>query len=323
MNLKMIPKEPQASEGEEQPAQQITKLAIGKPGGIDADTDKYDTVATVHCKRCQCELPLTNPRVASMVDSILLANSAYNQGQVSEWELELQPCEHILTLDQSRVTGHIDGKAMAKCADCDLKSNLWLCLHTGHLGCGRRYYDGSGGNNHAVDWATANPDCMIALKLGTITPQGTASIHCYKCDEDILDPNLAEHLAVFGIDIATQTKTEKSIAEMNLEANLNLTLSKVLEEGKTLVPVFGPGLTGMENLGNSCYMNSVVQVLFNLPEFRDYYMGFAEDYLNTCTTRPPDDIQCQLSKLVIGLQSGEYSQAKVAQKVEFGNEVAA
>ena len=47
-------------------------------------------------------------------------------------------------------------------------------------------------------------------------------------------------------------------AEMNLEANLNLTLSKVLEEGKTLVPVFGPGLTGMENLGNSCYMNSVV-----------------------------------------------------------------
>lgn len=110
---------------------------------------------------------------------------------------------------------------------------------------------------------------------------------------------------------------------MNLEANLNLTLSKVLEEGKTLVPVFGPGLTGMENLGNSCYMNSVVQVLFNLPEFRDYYMSFAEDYLNTCTTRPPDDIQCQLSKLVIGLQSGEYSQAKVAQKVEVGTEVAA
>lgn len=45
---------------------------------------------------------------------------------------------------------------------------------------------------------------------------------------------------------------------MNLEANLNLQLSKVLEAGKELVPVFGPGLTGMENLGNTCYMNSVV-----------------------------------------------------------------
>lgn len=45
---------------------------------------------------------------------------------------------------------------------------------------------------------------------------------------------------------------------MELEANLSLTLSKVLEEGKVLVPVFGPDLTGMVNLGNTCYLNSVV-----------------------------------------------------------------
>jgi len=75
---------------------------------------------------------------------------------------------------------------------------------------------------------------------------------------------------------------------MNLEANLNLTLSKVLEEGKTLVPVFGPGLTGMENLGNSCYMNSVVQVIFNLPEFTAYYHPNAETHLNNCCARAPD-----------------------------------
>jgi ubiquitin carboxyl-terminal hydrolase 5/13 len=61
-----------------------------------------------------------------------------------------------------------------------------------------------------------------------------------------------------GIDILQQNKTEKSITEMSLEANLSLTLSKVLEEGKILIPVFGPELTGMVNLGNSCYLNSVV-----------------------------------------------------------------
>jgi len=43
---------------------------------------------------------------------------------------------------------------MAKCMDCELNSNLWLCLICGNLGCGRKYYDGSGGNNHAVDHAT-------------------------------------------------------------------------------------------------------------------------------------------------------------------------
>ena len=79
--------------------------------------------------------------------------------------------------------------------------------------------------------------------------------------------------------MGTQVKTEKTMAEMNLEANLNLNLSKVLEDGKTLVPVFGPGFTGMENLGNSCYMNSVVQVLFNLPEFRSHYLSTADTHL--------------------------------------------
>ena len=89
---------------------------------------------------------------------------------MSEWEEELKACSHIENLDQSLVTGHINAKGMAKCADCDLKTNLWLNLHDGHLGCGRRYYDGSGGNNHAVDHATQFPDRCIALKLGTITP---------------------------------------------------------------------------------------------------------------------------------------------------------
>ena len=57
MNIKMTPKptEPKA-EGEEPKAQEITKLAIGKPGGIDAETDKWDTTATVVCATCNKEL---------------------------------------------------------------------------------------------------------------------------------------------------------------------------------------------------------------------------------------------------------------------------
>jgi hypothetical protein len=31
---------------------EITKLAIGKPGGIDAETDMYDTQARVFCIPC-------------------------------------------------------------------------------------------------------------------------------------------------------------------------------------------------------------------------------------------------------------------------------
>lgn len=72
----------------------------------------------------------------------------------------------------------------------------------GHLGCGRKNYDGTGGNNHAVDHAKQSHHPVVC-KLGTITPQGTASIHCYDCDDEVLDDKLGEHLGKLGIDIQT------------------------------------------------------------------------------------------------------------------------
>ena len=141
------------------------------------------------------------------------------ESAVQEWEMdEVKPCPCLDVLDQSKAV-HVPEKP--KCSQCDLTNNLWLCLATGHLGCGRKNYDGSGGNGHAKEYAEATGN-NLCLKLGTITPEGKASINCYKCDADVYDPNLAEHLKAFGIDMKMQTKTEKSIAETNLEANLSL-----------------------------------------------------------------------------------------------------
>ena len=58
-----------------------------------------------------------------------------------------------------------------KCERCDLTTNLWLNLSDGAILCGRRFFDGSGGNNHAVEYynETKYP---LAVKLGTITPNG-------------------------------------------------------------------------------------------------------------------------------------------------------
>lgn len=44
-------------------------------------------------------------------------------------------------------------------------------LSDGRVFCGRRYFDGSGGNNHALlhFQQTGHP---LAVKLGTITPDG-------------------------------------------------------------------------------------------------------------------------------------------------------
>lgn len=120
------------------------------------------------------------------------------------------------------------------------------------------------------------------MKLGSITPEGTADIYCYACNDERIDPDLATHLAYWGINIAEREKTEKSLTEMQIEQNLKWEFNMTTEDGKELKPVFGAGLTGLKNLGNSCYLNSILQCLFTLPIFRRRYVSLF--YLYTTVT---------------------------------------
>lgn len=143
------------------------------------------------------------------------------------------------------------------------------------------------------------------------------AIYCYACDNDVKDEQLPQHLINFGIDINLQQKTEKTMAEMSLEFNLNLTLSKQIEDGKILTPIYGSGFTGMENLGNSCYMNSIVQILFSLENFKGKFFDNSLIHLTTCLNNPEDCFICQVSKLMFGLYSGQYSvkQTRILPKI--------
>lgn len=107
---------------------------------------------------------------------------------------------------------------MASCKDCELSGNLWLCLVCGNLGCGRKFFDGSGGNNHGLEHYQKTGH-SVSVKTGTISAEGNASIHCYTCDDDVKDDELGKHLGNFGIVMAKMEKTEKTLTEINLEMN--------------------------------------------------------------------------------------------------------
>lgn len=187
---------------------------------------------------------------------------------------------------------------------CDLKENLWLCLECGNLGCGRSQFGGVGGNSHALAHSDQTSH-GVAVKLGSITADGTADIYCYKCNEERTDPDLAAHLSHWGINIAEREKTEKSLMEMQIEHNMKWEFSMTSEDGQELSSIFGPGFTGLLNLGNSCYLSSVVQCLFSLPEFRQrYYHPGSEPPLSQ---NPAQDLETQLRKLADGILSGRYS----------------
>lgn len=196
-----------------------------------------------------------------------------------------------------------------KCFACEMRENLWLNLSTGVIGCGRRQYDGSGGNSHAFEHFNETGNVYpLCVKLGTITPDG-GDVYSYHPDEDDLvsDPMLDEHLARFGIDVMQLRKTDKSMAELQLDLNNRVELNSLTEAGTVLMPATGAGLIGLRNLGNSCYMSSCLQALAAMPEFRRRYLGHAGDILASVPApRAVDDLTVQLAKLAVGLCTDRY-----------------
>ncbi|KAL1846987.1 hypothetical protein VTK73DRAFT_167 [Phialemonium thermophilum] len=285
----------------DEPPPKISKLAIA----AETEEDRYDTNITVKCLACGLDglQSSGNPSLEATVQGILKANTFARKEEVKAWEQELTSCEHILTLQQGPPR-KIESQDLGHCSRCDLKENLWLCLECGNLGCGRAQFGGVGGNSHALAHATETKH-GVAVKLGSITPEGTADVYCYSCDEERVDDDLAAHLAHWGIILSERQKTEKSLTEMQIEQNLRWEFSMTTDDGKELKPLFGPGLTGLKNLGNSCYLASIVQCLFDLPSFQERYFRLDQDL--PVVPEPALDLETQLRKLADGLLSGRYS----------------
>jgi ubiquitin carboxyl-terminal hydrolase 5/13 len=153
----------------------ITKLAIGKPGGADFSNETWELWTTLYCQACNVQIDYSqNKQLSDLVTSIINTASANEQSSISAWEEEIFPCEHTLMLKQADNI-KIPPKYNATCNDCLLSSNLWLCLTCGNLGCGRKNWDGTGGNNHGIEHFEKCKHPLV-VKTGTITPTGDACI---------------------------------------------------------------------------------------------------------------------------------------------------
>ncbi|XP_061348696.1 ubiquitin carboxyl-terminal hydrolase 14-like isoform X2 [Gastrolobium bilobum] len=298
---------------EDRPAKKPTLLAIGVDGGFENDEVEYEETHSIVILPKYVSLPFPSVELPEKVrlaaDAILLAEGAERKEQLAAWTADKkQVSVHAMNLLQID-NGVVIPPFGWKCAKCEKMDNLWLNLTDGMILCGRKNWDGSGGNNHAFEhyMQTAYP---LAVKLGTITADlEAADVFSYPEDESVLDPQLAQHLAFFGIDFSSLQKTEMTTAERELDQNTNFDWNRIQESGQDVDPIFGPGYTGLVNIGNSCYMAATMQVVFSTRSFisRYYLNQSLKKAFEVSPADPTVDLNMQLTKLAHGLLSGKYS----------------
>lgn len=107
-----------------------------------------------------------------------------------------------------------------------------------------------------------------------------------------MDPHISDHLSHFGIDMLQMQKRVRPLLcrEIFVQRDIPKSLSiqqtenghhrennsrprvseweVIQESGMKLKAVFGSGYTGIKNLGNTCYLSTVMQVLFSIPDFQ-------------------------------------------------------
>lgn len=309
------PKQCDESVDTESKEQQPTRLALGVEGGFKTDEEQkqqYEEVNTIVILPDFVEISVDRieeiPAVLLMsVQAVLSSESASRKEELLQWDGEVRAVsKHSNSLKQLDKGVRIPPSGW-KCSRCDLTNNLWANLTDGTILCGRKYFDGSGGNEHALEYfrETGFP---LVVKLGTITPSG-ADVFSYDEDDMVQDPKLAEHLAHFGINMMNMEKSDKTMTELEIDLNQKLGNEwEILQEsGKQLKPLHGPYLTGMKNMGNTCYLNSTMQVLCSMDDAFDIYNAKRKEIFNKAMRDPASDFNTQMSKLLLGLSSGDYS----------------